>query len=265
MLYDGTTALRLTNSVDQTLSAQETIHFSSDGLWIILLSSGEGTFADNPPQKASAGMLALCRDTVTFTADQSCHLLAGRFEGRIASDFISGLPFDLYLAKGESCPHAAQLLDNLLRNSNSLEQTQIGFALLCELGNADTAAPALPPLVAEAVEDIHAHYAELYGVEELSERLGVSKSHLVRAFHQAMGISPGKYLTEIRIHAAKQLLLHREYSLEVIASLCGFSGGNYLCRVFKKEVGISPAAWRSNALSRSTFMPHSEAEQSLYI
>lgn len=65
--------------------------------------------------------------------------------------------------------------------------------------------------------------------------------------------------------AAKQLLLHREYSLEVIASLCGFSGGNYLCRVFKKEVGISPAAWRSNALSRSTFMPHSEAEQSLYI
>lgn len=265
MLYDGTTALRLTNSINQTLAAQESIHFSGNGLLVALLSSGEGTFDDNPPQKASAGMLALGRGALTFIAERPCHLLVAHLEGRIASDFLSGLPFDLYLAKGESCPHAAQLLDDLLRNSDPLRQSQIGFSLLCEMGNADTAAPALPPLVAQAVEDIHAHYAELYGVEELSERLGVSKSHLVRAFHQAMGVSPGKYLTEIRIHAVKQLLLHREYSLDVIASLCGFSGGNYLCRVFKKEVGVSPAMWRANALSRSAYLPHTEAEQSLYI
>ena len=32
-----------------------------------------------------------------------------------------------------------------------------------------------------------------------------------------------------------RLLLHREYTLDVIASLCGFSGANYLCRVFKKN------------------------------
>ena len=37
-------------------------------------------------------------------------------------------------------------------------------------------APALPPLVQAAIEDIRANYAGLYGVEELSERLGVSKS-----------------------------------------------------------------------------------------
>ena len=35
-----------------------------------------------------------------------------------------------------------------------------------------------PPLVQAAIEDIRANYAGLYGVEELSERLGVSKSHL---------------------------------------------------------------------------------------
>ena len=27
--------------------------------------------------------------------------------------------------------------------------------------------------------------------------------------------------------------------------LCGFSGANYLCRVFKKETGQSPAQWRA--------------------
>ena len=45
------------------------------------------------------------------------------------------------------------------------------------------------PLVQAAIEDIRANYAGLYGVEELSERLGVSKSHLVRTFTAAIGLS----------------------------------------------------------------------------
>ena len=56
-----------------------------------------------------------------------------------------------------------------------------------------------------------------------------------------VGIPPGRYLTRVRVEAAQRLLLHREYTLDVVASLCGFSGANYLCRVFKKETGQSPA------------------------
>ncbi len=126
-------------------------------------------------------------------------------------------------------------------------RSQLAFALLCELADADSAAPALPPLVQAAIEDIRANYAGLYGVEELSERLGVSKSHLVRTFTAAVGVPPGRYLTTVRIEAAQRLLLHREYTLDVVASLCGFSGANYLCRVFKKETGQSPAQWRAMA------------------
>ena len=132
---------------------------------------------------------------------------------------------------------------------------------------ADSAAPALPPLVQAAIEDIRANYAGLYGVEELSERLGVSKSHLVRTFTAAIGVPPGKYLTTVRVEAAQRLLLHREYTLDVVASLCGFSGANYLCRVFKKETGQSPAQWR--ALAGQTARPlspaESQREQALYI
>ena len=43
------------------------------------------------------------------------------------------------------------------------------------------------------------------------------------------------------------LLLHREYGLEVVASLCGFSGANCLRRVSKKETGQPPAQWRAAA------------------
>ena len=84
----------------------------------------------------------------------------------------------------------------------------------------------------------------------------------------AVGVPPGKYLTTVRIEAAQRLLLHREYTLDVVASLCGFSGANYLCRVFKKETGQSPAQWRTMAghTVRSGLSPEEALrEQELYI
>ena len=48
----------------------------------------------------------------------------------------------------------------------------------------------------------------------------------------------------VRLQAAKLLLAHRTYPLELVASLCGFSGANYFCRVFRRSTGLTPAAWR---------------------
>ena len=59
--------------------------------------------------------------------------------------------------------------------------------------------------------------------------------------------------------AAMRLLLHREYTLDVIASLCGFSGANYLCRVFKKTTGQSPTQWR--AMAGRSALPELSPEQ----
>ena len=68
----------------------------------------------------------------------------------------------------------------------------MAYALLCAATKADETARPLPPLVAEAVAAIRQNYMALYGVEELSEQLGVTKSHLVRVFKQEMGVPPGK-------------------------------------------------------------------------
>ena len=109
--------------------------------------------------------------------------------------------------------------------------------------------------MAEAVAAIRQNYMALYGVEELSEQLGVTKSHLVRTFKQEIGVSPGKYLTNVRIEAVKALLLSDEYNLEMIAGMTGVSGANYLCRVFKREVGVSPAAWRAGSRAPAPAVP----------
>ena len=82
-------------------------------------------------------------------------------------------------------------------------------------------------------------------MEELSEQLGVSKSHLVRAFRAATGTTPGQYLTAVRIEAAKG-------AAEPAGRLAGAGGldvrlfGRELfLQGFKKHTGMTPAAWRA--------------------
>ena len=283
MLFDWNTIAFPASVQDLQLSAPLTL--SGEGLWVCLVSSGRctasvpgagpspaGAALILPPQTVPAGHLILSRAPLALAPAQAdtCHLLCVQLTGQAAGQFLSGLRELPFLAKGGSCPAAAELMDRLAeeKETHSRARSQLAYALLCELADADSAAPSLPPLVQAAIEDIRANYAGLYGVEELSERLGVSKSHLVRTFTAAIGVPPGRYLTTVRIEAAQRLLLHREYTLDVVASLCGFSGANYLCRVFKKETGQSPAQWRAMAghAAQSGLSPEeSLREQELYI
>ena len=264
MIYAPSTTAAL--GVVEDVQPETPLILRGEGLWVCLISSGKcvvslsetgaapgGSALLLPPQSAAAGHLVLSRGPLTLAPENECHLLCVQLTGQAAEQFLGGLSEMPFLARGETCPAAAELMGRLAEEQDASERvrSQLAFALLCELSDADSAAPALPPLVAAAIEDIRRNYAGLYGVEELSERLGVSKSHLVRAFTAALGVSPGRYLTSVRIEAAMRLLLHREYTLDVIASLCGFSGANYLCRVFKKTTGQSPTERPARAFARA--------------
>lgn len=240
------------------------LSLKGSGLWLGVLSSGQCALSEEEgSQLAGAGNLLLGTSPLRLVPTTSCHLVAVRITGLAADAFADGLEKSMFAA-GTSCPGAAELLAQLAAGLSPQRSSEVCYQLLCESANADAAVPHLPPLVATAIAYMRENYAGLYGVEELSESLGVSKSHFVRVFKAAMGIPPGQYLTNVRIDAAKQLLCHREYPLEVVASLCGFSGANYLCRVFKKATGKSPTAWRTSAIPQypSEQMP---LEQELYI
>lgn|GEM_PF-2132730 len=106
----------------------------------------------------------------------------------------------------------------------------------------------LPPLVQDALALMHAEFAYLYGIEELADRLEVSKHHLIRVFSASMGISPGNYLIGVRMSHAKLLLRSCEDTpIEIIAGACGYSCGNYFSKAFKKHTGLTPTQYMESA------------------
>lgn len=112
-----------------------------------------------------------------------------------------------------------------------------------------------PPLVDAAIGILQNEFAQLYGIEEVADRLGISIGHLTRQFSRTVGISPGKYLKQCRIACAKQLLIQQELPVSVVSTLCGFSDANYFTKVFRKETGVSPGQYRQKHQAEAVTIP----------
>lgn len=78
----------------------------------------------------------------------------------------------------------------------------------------------------------------------LSARAGFSERHLTRLFTREIGMSPSRYVEEVRIEAARTLLETADASIDVIARRSGMGSAETLRRSFTREVGISPHAYR---------------------
>lgn len=126
----------------------------------------------------------------------------------------------------------------------------IAFSLLTALYGTSvcpSVRPQYPSLVQDAIAIMQQEFAHLYGVEDLADRLEVTAPHLIRTFSQALGITPGRYLTQIRISFAKELLRGHCGTLETIAACAGFSSAHYFSKVFRRETGMSPREYMQTA------------------
>lgn len=83
-------------------------------------------------------------------------------------------------------------------------------------------------------------------ISSLAEQAGVSEVYFRKIFQARWGISPSRYLLSVRLEHAKELLSDRGLTVEECACQCGFNSTSYFCRIFRREVGTTPAQYRRN-------------------
>ncbi|WP_338552715.1 AraC family transcriptional regulator [Paenibacillus sp. KS-LC4] len=102
-----------------------------------------------------------------------------------------------------------------------------------------------------AAEFIEHHYAQMISMDQLSEHVSLSKYHLIRRFSASTGLTPGAYLTRVRIEKAMELLRGTSLSMEAIAERIGYSSGSYFIKAFRSLTGLTPGEFRSGSESLS--------------
>jgi len=99
-------------------------------------------------------------------------------------------------------------------------------------------------LVRKAQSEIKRNFKEGATIEEIIVDVPSSRRNLVRRFKQATGITPIEYLQKTRIEAAKKLLEHSRQSILEVMLESGYNDLKSFRLIFKKNVGMTPTAYR---------------------
>lgn len=91
------------------------------------------------------------------------------------------------------------------------------------------------------------HYLTVKGLDELTERFGLSKSHLCRIFKQHTGVTITHYINALRMQYAYKLIIETNIPIKDIYIMCGYENSQYFNRVFKKIRGCTPSSARREA------------------
>ncbi len=101
------------------------------------------------------------------------------------------------------------------------------------------------PQLSRALDAFHKQPAEAWSVESLARVAGLSRTGFAQQFSKKMDVTPMQYLTGWRMQIARQALAEQRLSVPDAAALIGYSSESAFTRVFKNEVGVTPAAYRS--------------------
>ncbi len=96
----------------------------------------------------------------------------------------------------------------------------------------------------EVFDYVMGHYTETIDIAKLASLIYLSISQFERRFKSLFKISPLKYITMVRIHAACQALAEGGERISDIALNNGFYDLSHFNRQFKRQMNMSPSAYR---------------------
>lgn len=101
-------------------------------------------------------------------------------------------------------------------------------------------------VIYRAVDYVRKNYTRKVTLEETAALVYLSPAYFSRIFKDEMKVNFNIYVNQLRVEAAKKLLLNDSVPLVDIASQAGFDGQSYFSKVFKKMTGVTPGKFRES-------------------
>ncbi|MFE9390609.1 GlxA family transcriptional regulator [Streptomyces sp. NPDC006784] len=149
----------------------------------------------------------------------------------------AGIDLCLHLVRSDhGAAYAAQIARNMVLPPHR-EGSQLQYAVQPAPAKADE---SLAPLLEWATSRLDTRLT----LDRLAERAGLSSRTLARRFTEQLGTSPGQWLLDQRIDAARALLERTDLPVEAVATRVGLTSAVNLRRRFRAHLGTTPGAYR---------------------
>jgi len=139
--------------------------------------------------------------------------------------------------------------DYLLKpvNPDELAQvlSQMERMLLSRAGELQPGRGASPAEIVDSVIGyLRDHYGSQIDFSAIASSQYVSASYLSRIFHDRVGVSPIRFLTDLRMQNARKLLADTDLSVRDVAERVGYTDPFYFSKAFKAAAGVNPTQFR---------------------
>lgn len=104
--------------------------------------------------------------------------------------------------------------------------------------------------IEKACRFMEEHFAEHMDLKQICHYVGLSKSTLLRAFTKSKGVTPYRYLENIRVGKAKRLLEQGVMPVDA-AMQTGFSDQSHFTNYFNRFIGVAPGVYRDIFLEKT--------------
>jgi LacI family transcriptional regulator len=142
---------------------------------------------------------------------------------------------------------AAALLERLLVGAKPPRQPRLIPPIRVVTRQSTDVVAGRDSEVNTAVRFIRDHGHQPLSVNEVLRHVSVSRRSLERRFRALLERGIGEEIQRVHLERGRDLLATTSLSMDEIAERAGFSSPSYMCRVFRRELGLTPTAYRHQA------------------
>ncbi|MPQ48428.1 helix-turn-helix domain-containing protein [Marinifilum sp. N1E240] len=102
---------------------------------------------------------------------------------------------------------------------------------------------------------------ESFGVSELADAIGMSRSNLLRKVKKLCNLSVSQFIRKIRLENAKEILITGESNVSEVAYQVGFSSTSYFIKCFRELYGYPPGEIGKHELEEKESTPQKSNKQ----
>ncbi|WP_309119777.1 AraC family transcriptional regulator [Paenibacillus sp.] len=102
----------------------------------------------------------------------------------------------------------------------------------------------VPQLIAGSLKFMDAHYSEGINVKDVAANATLHRTYFSKIFTEHVGMSPKKYLENLKMEKSLELLQNTSYTISVISHSLGYTDPYTFTHAFTRHFGVSPGKWR---------------------
>ena len=106
--------------------------------------------------------------------------------------------------------------------------------------------------IQDALNFINSNYMHSITVQEIADYVNLSRSYLYKMFIKNLGISPQRYLINLRMYKATLLLKSTKLPIGEVANSVGYSDSLLFSKTFSIHFSMSPLNYRNNQVNKSS-------------